>query len=238
MVLAGTTRDDLLADVKRFIESRKWYEDRGLPYRRGYLLYGYPGTGKTSVTMALASHFNLPIYILNLNSIKRDETLAKMIGHLPKDSILLMEDVDVVVPSREKAKDDISLSALLNAIDGIGAGDGRILVLTTNHIEKLDPALLRPGRVDTKVFFDLFGPDEAKVLFDLFYGATGFADDFAAAMQGKKLSPAALQGIFMINRDNPRGAIASVALNKAQDLEKEAILPTITTAVEKDGEDD
>jgi len=205
-----------------------WYYDRGIPYRRGYLLYGPPGCGKTSFLMALAGELHLTICIVNLSSKGlTDDGLLRLLSGAPKHAIILLEDVDaafgsrvepVLQPASQEAaaagappaesegksgqpnvgadagstsssgvghpvgnrrlarpggqggrggggmtpgsssdgnSGGITFSGLLNALDGVAAQEGKVLVMTTNHVERLDPALVRPGRIDIRCYFGL-----------------------------------------------------------------------------------
>lgn len=136
------------------MSSEEWFANRGIPFRRGYLLYGIPGTGKSTTVHALASELNLPIYILMLSLNLDDSSLADMMRYLPSHCVLLLEDLDVAFKSRvdngnerKENESSVTLSGLLNAIDGLAAPEGRLLFATTNHVEKLDPALIRPVSV-------------------------------------------------------------------------------------------
>ena len=133
--------------------------DKGVPYRRGYLLHGPPGTGKTSFTQAIAGALKLNICYLNLsNGNMDDDGLNRALNNAPSQSIILLEDIDGIFVARESVNQGrdggVSFSGLLNALDGVRSQEGRILFMTTNHKEKLDPALLRPGRCDFQVKLD------------------------------------------------------------------------------------
>ncbi|KAL2372714.1 hypothetical protein RJ035_001101 [Blastomyces gilchristii] len=135
----------MLKDIDDFLDERArgWYAKRGIPYQRGFLLYGPPGTGKSSFSLSVARRFELDIYVLNLSSID-DSRLNKNASQA------------AVRPSQKsKSQGNVSLSALLNALDGVSSQEGRLLIMMTNHIEHLDDALIRPGRVDRKVLFQL-----------------------------------------------------------------------------------
>jgi chaperone BCS1 len=171
VILDESRKRELLDDIKDFLEpvSQQWYSDRDTPYRRGYLLYGPPGTGKSSLSSAIAGRFGLNIYILNLSTIS-EAILKRLFDSLPSRCIILLEDIDAVCSNRDAETEDsrqivtgspsrmskpvggkLSLSSILNVIDGVGSQEGRILIMTTNHITRLDEALIRPGRVDKKV---------------------------------------------------------------------------------------
>jgi chaperone BCS1 len=186
VVLDEEVKKSLLDDMRDYLHplTRRWYSNRGIPYRRGYLLYGPPGTGKSSLSFAVAGYFKLQIYIVSLNSPSmNEENLSTLFSELPKQCVVLLEDIDTAglthardkpeaeeevkplvtppkgssapVPVAPTGGGKISLSALLNILDGVASQEGRVLIMTTNHIEKLDEALIRPGRVDMTIKFDL-----------------------------------------------------------------------------------
>lgn len=150
IVLPDAQKQRIVSDTKNFLNSKDWYISMGIPYRRGMLFWGVPGTGKTSLAMGLAGMFDLRIYAINLGSVKDDQDLVNAITQIPEKSMLLIEDIDAATKDREDEEngDRITLAGLLNAIDGVFSRDGRLLVMTTNYPEKLDKALTRPGRVD------------------------------------------------------------------------------------------
>ena len=178
-------KNRLLEDMKEYLAptTAKWYQDRGIPYRRGYLFHGAPGCGKTSLAVSLAGHFKLDVYIVSLLDLEiSDSALLQLFQAVRAGVLVLLEDVDSAGLGREVADDSsapkqlastltnangtiaetkkaklqtsrITLSGLLNAIDGAGAPEGHILVMTTNTPDALDEALVRPGRIDVKVEF-------------------------------------------------------------------------------------
>ncbi|KAE8310954.1 P-loop containing nucleoside triphosphate hydrolase protein [Aspergillus transmontanensis] len=179
VILDKGQKDRIVIDVDEYLSqrTRSWYKRNGIPYRRGYLLQWPPGTGKTSLCVALAGRFKMNIYLLSLNSL--DElSFSTLFRKVPEGSIILLEDIDRAegpVSESEESRQTpfskgISLSALLNEIDGIAAKENRIFVMTTNHAEHLDPALLRPGRVDMTLTFSLANKDTIFRIFCSMYG--------------------------------------------------------------------
>ncbi|MCJ1396141.1 hypothetical protein MMC18_009030 [Xylographa bjoerkii] len=186
VILDATKKEALLDDINEYLlpTTRQWYASHGIPYRRGYLLSGAPGTGKSSLTAALAGVFGLNIYSISLMDPDITESgLITLFATLPRRCITLFEDVDaaglkrdgnptVQIATRKRpgaAQQPVSLSALLNLIDGVASPEGRVLVLTSNFPETLEPALIRPGRVDMHVHFELATRTEIKDLFLAMY---------------------------------------------------------------------
>ncbi|PBK71451.1 P-loop containing nucleoside triphosphate hydrolase protein [Armillaria solidipes] len=196
IILEPGVKDLLLEDARDFLDSKNWYAERGIPFRRGYLLYGVPGSGKTSLIHSIAGELGLDIYIISLSRVGLDDSsLDALINELPERCVALMEDIDAAFTRTLNRDDDdssdsgssgssdanktpkksdilvsrVSLSGLLNALDGIGAQEGRILFATTNKHTSLDPALCRPGRMDLHIEFRLSSKYQARELFKRFY---------------------------------------------------------------------
>lgn len=154
VVLPNGEFTKLKEDLSFFLENRDWYESVQVPYRRGYLLHGIAGGGKGTTVQAIATHFNLDVYVINLSEMT-DDRLMEAISYMPDKSILLLEDVECAVKVDEKSRDTkdtkVSFSGLLNILDGLVVPEGRITFLTTNFKERLDPTLLRAGRVDYEI---------------------------------------------------------------------------------------
>ncbi len=205
VVLADDTAERLLADVKEFFQRRQWYANLGIPWRRGYLLYGPPGTGKTSFAYALAGELHLKLCALSLtNSKLNDQTIADLLQKTPPRSLILIEDIDAFFIARDKQDNriEVSFSGLLNALDGVAAQEGRIVFLTTNHIERLDRALMRPGRVDKLVELGNASREQLHKFFLRFYpDATGLADQVAGQYRDGTMSPAAIQQALLESTD-------------------------------------
>ncbi|KAH8837670.1 hypothetical protein MCOR27_001748 [Pyricularia oryzae] len=225
-------KEAIVEDVQDFLSRHQWYADRGIPYRRTYLLHGPPGSGKSSFIHALAGELDYNLAIVNL--VERgltDDKLANMLMRLPPRSILLLEDVDVAFGNRQEMSPDgysgatVTYSGLLNVLDGMAAGEDRIAFLTTNYVERLDPALIRPGRVDVKVRVGEATPEQAAELWSRFYGDVdtsgsgrerfiaklyklGFFAEPAEGRMTLRVSAAAIQGLFLTNKEDMEGAIS------------------------------
>ncbi|KAG6918124.1 hypothetical protein DXG01_016312 [Tephrocybe rancida] len=225
VVLEPGVSEKVEKDVKSFLERRQWYGDRGIPYRRGYLLHGPPGSGKTSFIQALAGSLSYDICLLNLSERGlADDKLFHLLSNAPERSFVLIEDVDAAFNKRVQTTEDgyqssVTFSGFLNALDGVASGEERIIFMTTNHLERLDPALIRPGRVDLSELIDDSSALQAKTLFTQFYaGSEGMPDEEVQSLArklegiveverkgGKRVSMAALQGLFI--RNNARDAL-------------------------------
>lgn len=166
VVVEAREKNLLLEDITRFRNAKQRYSQLGVPYHRGYLFYGPPGTGKTSLVSALAAHFGFSLYCLNLTEFN-DRSLMAAVRQIPRDSVLLFEDIDCMKGSQpgtsfsvasisgdlksKEGSNGVTLSGLLNVLDGFFAPTGVLFMMTTNHIEALDPAMLRPGRIDYRL---------------------------------------------------------------------------------------
>jgi chaperone BCS1 len=221
VVLADGVLEDLLDDLRGFYASRSWYIQRGIPHRRGYLLHGPPGNGKTTLVLAVAGELNLSVAVLSLSSrLLSDDALRSLVDALPPATLLLIEDVDCVFKSERTTTEQtgVTLSGLLNALDGVSSREGRVLFLTTNHPDRLDPALVRPGRVDRKIELDHATPEQARGMFLWFYQGHGLsrhtleslADRFAVQAPCGKICMAAIQEHLLRHRGSPEAAAHEV----------------------------
>lgn len=156
--------ESALQDMNEFRSSELWYRNLGIPWHRGYLWHGIPGSGKTSLAAALAGKLNIDVYLLSLSGTgMTDEKLESLMSRVRPGCMVILEDVDCTVPLRESAKNDgrgITLSGLLNCLDGITSREGCIIVMTTNRRDTLDTALVRPGRIDMEIEFGFANADQ------------------------------------------------------------------------------
>lgn len=237
IILGTGVKERLVDDVREFLASAAWYEERGIPYRRGYLLWGPPGGGKSSFVQALASELGYSICLLNLaEGSLTDDRLHHLLNVLPERSILLLEDIDCAINNRCVGGDDVetlgnppmsslngrhhlsnpsphhlpprvTLSGLLNALDGVASAEERLIFMTTNYRERLDPALIRPGRVDVQQHVGLAEEGQLRALYARFYPQhVHLAEMFATRVAPLCLSPAAVQGHFIRHKGDPLGA--------------------------------
>ncbi|KAG1654666.1 Mitochondrial chaperone BCS1 [Nymphon striatum] len=229
VILDQGIEENLLRDMKEFIENPQWYTERGIPYRRGYLLHGPPGCGKSSFIQALAGHMDYSICVLNLSERGlSDDRLNHLMNVAPQETFILLEDVDAAFANREdtdrvKAAYDglnrVTFSGLLNTLDGVASTEARIVFMTTNYLERLDPALIRPGRIDTKQLINYATDYQLKAMFQRFYpNESDLADDFVVTVRKyekmnemRPISIAMIQGFFMLNKNMPLTSITNVS---------------------------
>lgn len=216
LILEAGLYERLQADVDDFLASRAWYEGMGVPWKRGYLLHGPPGNGKSSLVIALATALDASIYHLNLaNGELSDDKLAEAIAGVPRGQIVLIEEIDTTFAERKRSDDAqasrVTFGGLLNALDGIAAAEGVLLVMTTNHREKLDPALVRPGRADLHLLLDDATDDQVARLYRRFWPAApaAWAQLAAERFGGRRHGMAVLQELFMRHRHDPEGVLAA-----------------------------
>lgn len=225
VVLEEGVAEMIKNDVSEFLNARTWYLDRGIPYRRGYLLYGPPGTGKTSFVQALAGELDFNIAMLSLSQRGlTDDLLNQLLLNLPPRTFVLLEDADAAFNNRRQRDEDgfsgatVTFSGLLNALDGVASAEERIAFMTTNHIERLDDALIRPGRVDMTIRLGEATKWQMEQMWDRFYAPQDpdgskralFAQRVEQYGLVQSVSTAALQGLFLYNKDDPDGAIEMV----------------------------
>ncbi|AYV76713.1 MAG: AAA family ATPase [Terrestrivirus sp.] len=244
VILPRETKKDLMDDINFFIDNKDWYHEIGMPYTRGYLLYGKPGCGKTSVIKGISNYCKRNIHYLILNDIASDSDLYTLLTGIDYSStILVIEDIDcasTITKQRgqnqnkeennqnnqnnqnnsdedelkskkenqnKNQKQGITLSGLLNALDGVNECEGRILIMTTNRPDELDEALIRPGRIDKKYYFDYCSREQIGDIYRLFFNKN-CDQELLERINEKTFSPAYIMTQFMQFRNKPDHVIA------------------------------
>ncbi|CAL5057500.1 unnamed protein product [Urochloa decumbens] len=170
-------KQSIIDDLDRFIKRKDYYKRIGKAWKRGYLLYGPPGTGKSSLIAAMAIHLRFNIYDLDLAEVQSNSDLRRLLIGMSNQSIIVAEDIDCSIEmkqreghklqsAKEKEEEKVTLSGLLNFVDGLwsASGEGRIIIFTTNYKERLDQALLRPGRMDMHIHMGYCTPESFQIL--------------------------------------------------------------------------
>lgn len=225
----GRGAKEMLDDLRQFVTNEEFYRQRGIPYKRGYLLYGPAGTGKTSVIAHISREFKMPIYSVSGSHLGM---LVDNMSYLNPKSIILIEDIDLTilgmgranilgdnedsnpeVASGQAAAANIdtfmggeALRSMLNILDGIIEVTGSIIIITSNKPDTLDAALLRPGRIDRKIEIGKFNSDEQIEHLNRFYDTNVVLD----APFSEDLAIAEIQNICIMNPHSVDDAIVAI----------------------------
>lgn len=220
------------ADLDSFMRGEKFFHKVGRAWKRGYLLYGPPGTGKSSMIAAIANYLKYNVYDLELTQVFNNNSLKQLLVNTTSKSIIVIEDIDCSLElsgqrksgngkkgGKPDSNDDssestssVTLSGLLNFTDGLWSccGDERIIIFTTNHVEKLDPALLRPGRMDMHIHMSYCSFETFKALAKNYLGLEHHTlyDTVKELLEGGKLiTPAQVTEHLFGNRDDSDAAM-------------------------------
>ena len=220
IILESNVEKKLVKHMDNFENDMSWYKKHSIPYRTGICLYGPPGTGKTSLVKAICGKYRRNLYILNLNTIT-DAGIEAAFDGLGPNAVVLIEDIDSFKATNNRATEDkddeksnnqLTLSGILNAVDGIAGSSGRILIMTTNSKESLDSALVRPGRVDLELELSYLNNEMFVRAMKRFYPSSSF--DFVNI--GEKVSPAKLQNLIISNKEKPEDVVDTVARSESR----------------------
>ncbi|WCJ42329.1 P-loop containing nucleoside triphosphate hydrolases superfamily protein [Euphorbia peplus] len=246
-------KNQIMEDLKDFAHGQAFYQKTGRAWKRGYLLYGPPGTGKSSMIAAMANFLGYDIYDLELTEVHTNSELRKLLMKTTSKSIIVIEDIDCSInlsnrkkssarssyydpsaeirsgnSSGEEGGNSITLSGLLNFTDGLWSccGSERIFVFTTNHIEKLDPALLRSGRMDMHIFMSYCNFQSLKILIKNYLGLEEDAieaeilNELGAVIDDAEMTPADISEVLIKNRRYKKRAVYELVVELKKRAEK------------------
>lgn len=173
----GDIKEQVLAHIDGFFKTKDLYKEKNLNYKTSLLLYGEPGTGKSSLANALCAHYNIDMVLIDLNTFDKLDInmVTKCINGDDKTYLVLIEDIDTVFNvnrSQETLdKDDKKVvNKMLQFLDSNNSPNNVIFICTTNHIDKLDAAILRKGRIDKNIYVGPIDKTKAETMirsFDL-----------------------------------------------------------------------
>ncbi|TVU01936.1 hypothetical protein EJB05_52583 [Eragrostis curvula] len=227
-------KQSIIDDLNRFIKRKDYYKRIGKAWKRGYLLYGPPGTGKSSLIAAMANHLRFDIYDLELTEVNSNSDLRRLLVGMSNRSILVVEDIDCTIELKQreegdesdksnsteekKGEDKVTLSGLLNFVDGLWSttGEERIIIFTTNYKERLDSALLRPGRMDMHIHMGYCTPESFRILANNYHSIDYHVTypEIEELIKEVTVTPAEVAEVLMRNDDT------NVALQDLVDLLK------------------
>ncbi|KAL7144197.1 hypothetical protein ABFS83_08G242900 [Erythranthe nasuta] len=254
LAMEPALKNGIIEDLDRFVRRKDYYRKVGKAWKRGYLLYGPPGTGKSSLIAAMANYLKFDVYDLELSSLYSNSELRRILLCTSNKSILVIEDIDCTAQMHDRERDrdntdsdhedsvgtKLTLSGLLNFIDGLWStcGDERIVVFTTNHKEKLDPALLRPGRMDMHIHMGYCTPQGFDVLAMNYLGVGDYPVLFGEIKEliGEvDVTPAEIAEHLMRNEDVDLALQGVVDLLKKKKSELAAAADEAAAVVEESG---
>lgn len=266
VVINRELKNKILKDIEYFINNQKWYDDRGMPYKMTYVFHGLPGTGKTSIISALASHFNRNVCVINLSSMYDDKFEAAM-ATVPPNSIVLIEDFDSsssvstrrggfsagltavsgvvegiesiespaavseTLPALESTEKEtssfefksLSLTSVLNTLDGMVRLDDIIVMMTTNHLERIDPAVIRKGRVDHIYEIKHFENNEVREYINLMYPDQVIDPEYVF----RSIAGCDIQALFLEHKEDYESFFNALPKIKMGDSHAERLMVTL-----------
>ena len=209
-------KNKIFESINVWKNSEEFYRERGIPYKLGILLYGEPGTGKSSLVHAIASELNKDVIVLTAGAILNGKLSRYNTACCDTPPIIVIEEIDTIVNSRQNElgeKEKVILSELLNFLDGPSSPDSCVVIATTNHIEKLDPAIIRSGRFDIKIHMGKISRDLAiQMCLDFGCNPEEILDD------STEFNPSELQSklIFFSKNRLYKNSIDNVQANKEE----------------------
>jgi cytidylate kinase len=195
-------KQQLIDDIDSFTKNKERYVQFGRSYKKTFLLTGVPGSGKTSLAKAVALKYSRAVYALNFTKMMTDESFLMLMEDIKDDSILLIEDIDAFFFERKAQDINVSFSAIINVLDGVlSKGNGLLVFITANNPDRLDPALVRPGRIDKMIKFDYPRKKEVRAAFTKLTGSDEHFQEFYEPIAELKVTMSAIIDFLFRNPD-------------------------------------
>ena len=173
VVLKEGQMDRIMKYLTDFLEHKEAYIKADIPFRTGILLHGEPGSGKSSTALAIANALKMNVFIIPITALLNDESLSDCFGAIPSNSIVVLEDIDIAKGVKDRDEDNdkgVTMQGMLNVLDGFQSPPGVITIMTTNRLDVLNPAIIRPGRVDLTENLDCLDTYQLEGLCEYFMG--------------------------------------------------------------------
>jgi hypothetical protein len=196
VILPDRLMEEIVGEIKKFLQYESIYTMLGVPYHHGIMLAGAPGTGKSSAAQAIASALQMTTYVVSLSTIESNAAFTRFIEGVGSNSIVLIEDIDAAKAAKPGDTDvkGVTREVLLNVLDGISSPHGCLFIVTTNHPEKLDEAIVRPGRIDATYDITYLVDEQFERLCKKFMMLDPYEKLDLPSVEGLKITPAAVIG--------------------------------------------
>ncbi|ARA72229.1 Cell division protein FtsH [Kaumoebavirus] len=215
----------------------EYYRRTGKPKKACFLLSGLPGCGKSSTAFAIAQEYRHNIYILNLKALHKRVDFNRAVNGIEKGSMVIIEEIDTVNLERKgekKGEKYIGLSDILELLDGYYNFKDCVVILTTNHPERLDPALIRQGRVDLHIEYQRASLNVLTRILSYFLPWCKLGRDELEKYDKKLTSSAIINICEMVGTDEELLAALDEALKSPEPVQESA--PVEDDAEEEDDE--